>query len=314
MKKVLYRLIQFSGFFLLFCLVLIVLVSYTTPFTPYFEKMLLVNPYEMGENYERAKELDVWLESNNDTAENGNGIMLGASTIFSNINPYILGEQTGIDFFCAASNGQPPISSLQLLKYCISTDKKIDFLFMGVDHILWDFGSNECTSEWVVNNYKPGRKYVFDMVRTTDDYTVWVYFAYFSIKRLLPGTKDEFTPKEGNDVYMGKGFTCCDDTRPSKKIMPEVAHKTMSEENHRALTEIIKICRENNIEIRLFIPGFLNYKPDIVFIETFGAPYIDATPAVLDSTYYYDNWHLYCSGTTAYSYNVAALLKESLAK
>lgn len=303
MRKVFFKILQFSAFLLATCFVLILVVASSTAFTPYFEKLLFTHVALNGDNYARTQDLSKWLKQQDTNRKRA--LMLGGSTIFGNINPNILTDKTGVDFFCAASNGQPFVNSLYILEHCINEGGKPDFLFLGIDHMLWDITGVECSFDWVVNNPSPNRKYVFNMVKHADDYTLWVYYPYFVIKRMLPFTKEYFEKKPYNDEYAGKGFSCYDDKRPQERLLSVVPSKIMSTSNWNAFNKIVEICKQENIRLILFVPKFLNYTPDTRRFTALDAVMINATTMELDSTSYYDNSHLRCRGTTPYTLWIA---------
>lgn len=303
MKRLLKRILLFAGFFVVFYLVIMFVVASTTPFNADIEKFVFTNPTEVGSNYERTIELDGWISSKHNAGTAG--LILGSSTLYRNVDPQILSEKTGIDFFCAASSNQCLANSLYILEYCLSTGKKIDHLFLGVDHVLWNLDGLECSTDWIVNNYRPQRKYIFQMAAYANHYLSWIYYTYFIIKRSLPYTKDYLEPDPYYDEYRGKGFVCSNDQRETRNMQADIPMQTMSRNNHEALEKIIAICKEKNILVTLYVPKILNSNLDRNFLNTIDAEKVDATMAPVYDSFFYDNYHLRCAGTVPYTLWIA---------
>lgn len=301
MKKVFLKIAQFVSFLVAFLMLFVFLVATSTSFTSYFEELFFASATRIGDNYQRIRDFDKWIEEKR--SDRKYGLMLGGSTIFSNIDPHILSAGTGIDFFCAGSNSQTLPNSKYILQHCISSGKKIDFLFLGVDHMLWDMKGRESTADWVINNYQPARKYILQMVLHEGGSRIWLNYIYCLVKRMLPYTKEYFGTAD-NHSYSGKGFSCYTDERPCT-ILPAVPRKEMSAEYKEAFRNITEICRKENITLILFVPRFINYQPDITPFRNTDALLIDASTMQLDNKYYYDNYHLYCSGTKPYTQWIA---------
>lgn len=298
MKRLLYRIIFFAGFFTVFLLVVMMLIAYTTKYTAVVEKYCFPQPGLWGGTYQRSQHLDEWLKSSN--SDSLNGLLLGGSTVYRNINPYILTEKTGVDFFNAGSNSQALANSLVLLKYCVRSGKHIHHLVISVDHVLWDNSGLESSSDWTVNNYNPSAGYTFDMVSTARTHLLWISYLYLRVKQHTPGAHRYIDTALRGEVYVGKGFVCSSN-ETQRNVEAKVPVPEMSRKNLNALNEIVRICKEKNITLTFFNPKLLNTEYDLSVIEQQGARVIDAAAAPIDASLFYDNYHLYCKGTDFYT-------------
>ncbi len=298
MRRLLYRILLFSGFFAIFLLVFMALIAYSTKYSPAVEKYLFPQPGLWGGTYQRSQELDVWLK--NTENDSLSGLLLGGSTVYRNIDPYILSEKTGIDFFNAGSNSQALANSLVLLQHCVNSGKPIQYLVVSVDHVLWDNSGLESSSDWITNNHNPSAGYTFNMAAIARTHLLWLSYAYLRVKQYVPGSYIYVDTTLRGEVYAGKGFVCSSDQTP-RKLEVKVPIPEMSPKNYNALLEIMRICKERNITLTFFNPKLLNAEYDVSVIKQLDGKILDAATAPVDAALFYDNYHLYCRGTALYT-------------
>jgi hypothetical protein len=308
MKKIIYKLVQACGFFIILYIILMFAVALSTYFTPVLEKNIFTSPSVEARQYERTIDLDKWLKTK---TEGPKGLMLGSSSMYANLDPVILGEQTGIDFFCAANSCQTITNSEYILEYCLNNTDKIDYLFLGIDPVVWHFDGHESSVEWIANSYNLRQSCSFKMAFCSADYLLWIYYTYFTIKNLMPFKKQYPDPTKGSGYEYRKGSLCFPDTDPQELVKEMKYAADMSESNYSSLQKIITICKSNNIELRLYLPKLLYTEPNRTFLNSIDAVIIDATTAPVDTSLYRDNHHLRCGGTKAYTiYTAEAFNKQ----
>jgi len=300
MRKLLYKILKFTCFFIPFSVFVMILVASSTVVTPALEKIVFTHPTELSVTYDRIKGLDTWLETE-DTGQRG--LIIGGSTVYININPNLLSSKTGIDFYVAANPAQPLLNSVEVLKYCLDNDKKIDYVILSIDHFLWDYKNGLVSStNWLINDYKPARKHVFNMVANADNNYVWLYYAYVVVKRFLPYTKEYLKINQENIRLEDKGYACYTTNVARADFKPEfIQRRHLSEPNYNALREAIDLCKWKKIKIILFMPKILNSEFDRNELKEIDATILDATPAPVDAKLYYDNFHMQCDGATIYT-------------
>lgn len=302
MRRLLYRILLFLGFFSVFGLFFLAGVAYSTRWTVNIEEYCFPRPRLLGGTYMRSVELDEWLAHKGEVTK---GLLLGGSTVYRNINPDIFSQKTGMDFFNLGSSSQTLANSSVLLKYAVSSSGDIKNVILCIDHVLWENSGLECSTDWLVNNYNPSKKYVLDMVLVAGKPLIYSTYMYKLIKSTLPGTREYIDSViQNNEVYYHKGFVCSSDETP--RIMDAaVPIPEMSRKNRKALHEIVRLCKENNIHLTFLVPRLINAEYDLSEIKRFNHNIIDASVAPVDTSLFYDNYHLYCKGTAQYTQWIA---------
>lgn len=299
MRRLLYRILLFSGFFSAFGLFFLACVAFSTRWLVDVEEYCFPRPRLLGGTYMRSAELDKWLNQPN--ANEAKGLLLGGSTVYRNINPFTLSEKTGIDFFNAGSSSQTLANSSVLLRHAVNSSADIQYVVLCIDHVLWDNNGLECSVDWLVNNYNPATNYVFDMVVVARKPMIYTTYLYKVIKACIPGTVEYIDSSLfNNEKYYGKGFVCSSDETP-KAMEDNVPLAAMSRKNHKALLDIVSTCKERNINITFLVPKLLNTQYDLTIIKNLGVGILDASIAPVDTGLFYDNYHLYCRGTNTYT-------------
>lgn len=299
--------IKYFGFFCLFCIGYYLCVAASTAVTPSIETRLITCAGNYGYNFKRTKDLDTWLNNNN---EQPKGIVLGASTAYKNIDPHVLSTKTGINFFNAGSSSQCLVHSASILQY-ITEQTDIKYLIIESYPGIWEYSSAEGSMDWVVNNYKPQRSFVLDMVKHTNNIKLWNYWVYFSLKRSLPFTQDHLLCSPTQSIYKGDGFVYTPESIVRKNTTHE-SYSEMSDENKDALRKITAICKEKNISAVLLMAKVFNADIDNSSLQDFGIPIIDGNHFNIDSSYYYDSHHMYGRGTDSFSKWVAKEFRNSV--
>ncbi|MCB0699980.1 MAG: hypothetical protein H6551_01725 [Chitinophagales bacterium] len=280
----------------LFYLAYLLLVACSTIFTLKIEALTFTNTKTAGSNYQRTIDLDKWIAK---TSKN-KGLILGSSTAYKNINPYVLSERTGVDFFNNGSSSQCIFESAYLLDYVLE-NTEIEYLLLETFPGAWDMVGYETATDWVVNNYKPQRAYVFNTVKHANSLNLWLFYSYFYVKRSIPYTKDYLHYSPDEDNYKGLGFAYTRDSEFERVNSTYKSYDTISPLNKRSLERIINICREKNIKLILVMAKIFNADINKTILTQYDVPLIDCNNFQIDSTYYYDSHHMYGRGTDSFS-------------
>lgn len=303
MKPLLNRICLFSGYFTLFCIFFLLLIAYSTRFVPDVEAYCFSQPWMVGGTYMRTQHMDEWLQEDDNKPS---GLLLGGSTVYRNIDPYVMSEETGVDFFNAGSSSQALVNSAVLLKYCVSRGKVPRHVVLSIDPVLWGNNGHECSGDWLINERNPTKRYMFEMVALPRKPGLLIFYFYRLIKHYIPNTREYLnTEVENNEQYIGKGFVCSSNDE-KRLVEAHVQATEITNKNYEAFREIKAICKRKQINLVLFYPKLLNVSFEKEEIKRLEGDLLDASDAPIDSLLFYDNYHLYCKGTSAYTKWIAA--------
>lgn len=307
MLKLLKNVLAFALFFAAFYFVLLLIIALSTTFT-YKAENFMYKYSRISENeLRKITEFYDWLEEEDSTEK---GIILGSSTAYKNIDPAILTQKTGIDFFNCGTDAQHIAFSEKILRY-VTEDHKINYLLLDVVPVLWENDSQESAIKWAAHNSYPYKS--FKMVAAENNITLWYYYFYFLMKRMIPSAKYAMEAPLPNWVYKGKGHLCIDNATNINYVNPEKYNK-ISTANIRALNRIAGICRDRNIKLIVSIPKVLNGDIDEKLVEVEGACFINAEDYSIDSFYLRDSHHMSCNGAARYSQWLGDQLSNCLAE
>lgn len=307
MRHFIINIIKYLGYFCLFYIVFCSCLALTTIKTPRLESALMTCAGNYGRNFVRTKDLDKWIDKKTDDPK---GVIIGSSTAYRNINPFILTEETNINFFNLGSSSQSLLHSAPILDY-VTKNTDVDYVLLDCYPGTWNNNKVEAATDWVVNNYKPQRKYVLDMVLKVNNMKLWLYYTYFCIKRTIPFTNDFLFCAPDNGNYVGKGFVYTPDEVNRSPIKHE-RYNFISEENDDALQKIIKLCKERDIQLVLLMPKVFDAEIDYALLTGYNIPLIYGDRFDVDTTYYYDSHHMYGKGTDSFSKWVAKEVTKTL--
>lgn len=307
MTRTILNIIRFTVFFIAFYIIVMLLIAASTVFTFGVEKFFFKTLHISSFNGQRAQELEEWLAT--DTPRPA-GVILGSSSICLNVNPYVLSDNTGIDFFMAGNDGQPISNSLNMLQYCLRSGKRLDYVLLGIDHLVWDFKDEGAALEWMITNSNPYRRHLLEMAVDAHSSEVAMIYSYLLVKKLLPLSKNYYKAPPAYTHYRGKGYICSSKEREKLQFSAIVEDRTFSANNYNAANEIINTCKANNITLILLKPKLINYNGRNDTLDNKGVPVIDASEAPVDTTLYFDNYHMYCEGGTVYSQWIAEEINQ----
>lgn len=310
MKRTILNITGFTVFFIAFYSMVMLLIAVSTVFTFDVEKFFFKYLHFGSYNDQRAIELDHWLAEDKGQTT---GLITGSSSICLNINPHILTDNTGIDFFMAGNDGQPISISLTLLKYCLGSGKKIDYFILGIDPVAWNMKDEGSALEWIVTHPDPYKRHLFEMAINSGSRKIAIIYSYLLVKRLLPFSKYLYTPPSTHTHYIGKGYGCSQMDRAKIPFEDSVHQRIIKPINYNSALEIIQICRENNIKLIMLKPKLVNFYGKADTLDKTGAIVIDANAAPVDTSLYFDNYHMYCDGGTVYSQWIAGEINKIIA-
>lgn len=302
MKKTIIHIIRYLVFFIAFYSIVMLLIATSTAFTFDVEKFFFKTVHISSYNGQRAQQLKEWLAED---TQRPAGIILGSSSICLNVNPYVLGNNTGIDFFMAGNEGQPISNSLNMLQYCLRSGKKPKYVLLGIDHLVWDFKDEGAALEWMITDSNPYQKHLLEMAVDAHSSEVAMIYSYLLLKKLLPFSKYYYKAPPSYTHYIGKGYICSSKDREKLQFSATVDDRTFSTNNYNAANEIINTCKANDITLILLKPKLINYNGRNDTLDNKGVPVIDASEAPVDTSLYFDNYHMYCEGGTVYSQWIA---------
>lgn len=301
MKKLVTNILTFSCCFLCFYFCVNIFIAASTSFSPAVENKLLKYAKVTKTTEQKIYDLEQWLQK--DSAKE-TGIILGSSTAYMNINPQVITDETGVDFFNCGTSSQTITHSAVILKYILDKHKP-DYLLLDVYPGMWDTEITETPMEWAVNHPHPYHIFIFRLVAGEKSVGLWNHYLYSLIKRCLPFANYKNTNSLAE--YMGKGHVCLNETLAMKNDITRI-YTSMSASNKEALEEIQGICNSNDIELFILLPKPLNAEVNKEVLKKVSAVIIDAEEFV-DRSYYRDYDHMHCDGAARFSHWLSAELK-----
>ncbi len=307
--KVFLKNIALLGLVLLIGILLILsIIAYSTNYTFLLEKLTFGNTNQWGSNYERSVDFISWTEKH----DRPKGLILGSSTAYRNINPFILDSITKIDWYNLGNSSQTIDISNKLLGIALSKTK-LDYVLLDLYPMLKKGDDYESAFDWIKNStFTDEEKFKF-LCSVDLDTKIISQYLYRSIKNKIPSVKivvDE--PLNGN--YLGKGFVCSD------KLLALEADTFSKSTNHISidnnLTTLIKICKKENIQLIISLTPELG-KSNKLDLKENHFIVINNDDFILASKsyhYYYDSHHLTCEGSRVFSEVLARKLLIPLNK
>ena len=264
-------------------------------------------------------------------SENVDVLMLGASLIYTGVDPYLIEENTGKTAFDASSSAQPVDGSVALLKEALKHHKIKEVYFdithseamMGVPHNQ----RNDLFSVYLVSDFLPRgwNRTSYLLQASSPEYYLNGFFpAKRSMKRLLDFDYiGNLLAKKGTAAYRnygydyithetqryaGKGYVPSTEAAETHMFYTSDGSKpfirdTVTEEWKSEIQEMIQICRDNDIklvmislpvtDVQLCAEG--NWDEAVSFIREFLEPYdVDYVDFnLLDRNYFpkADSWY-----------------------
>jgi len=274
---------------------------YTNKFESHFFRYRGV--FEWGSTYERSIDLLKWSEKE----KNNKGLILGSSVAYRNINPYILQNNTKIDWFNCASSSQSPIVSSALLKNPVKY--KTEFLILDLYYNIITNKGFEGIEDWINNSqFELGLKYKL-ISQTQKSFKLYMK-AFYTWVRSKINPKLRFIKSNRNGTYIGKGFVCS----PNGMYPIESVDTSFKKVNYFKIDKLVNLvnkCKEKRIQLILVKPPVVNRitndnldafckKNNIYSIDFEKNNFISRHKNQLNKMYY-DNHHMTCFGSEIYS-------------
>lgn len=292
MSRLLKNISVFLCFFAMFYLLVMFVTLCSTYFTAEVEKKLFVNTQAGGGNYYRIPDAELWLKDTSGTQPRG--LLLGSSTVYRNINPYILSERTGINFFNQGSSNQTLEASYIILQEILKKYNHIDYMLLDVSPVLWQENIDGAAIDWGVNNRTPVSDIPFRMVLRCSSFKVKRLYLYNVFKRVVPIGKDQVV--EGFfTTYYGKGWVRVNDNTPRENVENKV-FSSISTANKEALLGILDLVNRHSIKLFVYISYPVKAKVDERVISDIVPEYFTSIGAGLSDSMYYDSHHMYENG------------------
>ncbi len=299
MKKFTLRLILIITITLFAYVSLFFVVGLSTLITPKIESITFKNLNIFGSTYLRSIDFNIWAKIKN---ANKKGLILGSSTAYRNINPYILEEATNIDWFNLGSSAQSPNISLLLIKDAIQKTK-IDYILLDLFSEYTNSNGNESAIDWIKNsNLSTPVKFRF-LTESKLDVKKTNVFLYWSIKKQIP-SKKYFSGLKNNGEYIGKGFVCYTPNSITN-FNSQKNRKFRVIETNSTIQEIISLCKQKDIKLIINICPVIGLKN----ISTIEYPFVlnndDFVKDTNNFRLFFDTCHMTCDGSKKYSYTIA---------
>jgi hypothetical protein len=273
-------------------------VAISTNFTPRLETQLFGQTNEWGNSYNRITDFKSWEKS----LSNGpKGIILGSSTAYRNINPFILDDVTKMNWFNLGSSSQSPVVSLALLKQITeSPSHDISFVLFDVSVPVIDNNGYESVFDLITNS-KLEVSHKLELFSIEPSLKMLNHLIYRSVKASLSG-RDYLIKNQSNGEYLGKGFTCSPSAN-TEFHLSDFESGVQSLRMTQEINEIIELCKEEKIQLIINVSPVLNHTTRIEI----RSDNIITNDEFNDSTaIYFDALHFNCKGSAVYSRKLAS--------
>lgn len=282
----------------------LLLIAYSTNYTFLVEKIIFGNTNQWGSNYERSSDFISWVKKH----DRPKGLILGSSTAYRNINPFILDSITKIDWYNLGNSSQTLDISNELLLIALSKTK-LDYVLLDLYPMLKEGDDYESTFDWIKNSTLTNSE-KFNLLKKVDvDTKIIFQFFYRSIKNTVPSTT-LFISEEKNGSYLGKGFVCSDKlmSLATDTFTNSINHITLNDD----LSRLIALCNKENIKLIISITPELGKSNQVDFIDNSvvminNDDFVNANNSYL---YYYDSHHLTCEGSRVFSESLGRKISE----
>jgi hypothetical protein len=261
---------------------------------------------DAGSTLERYADFERWSK-----AEHSKPIALivGSSTAYRNIDPYILDSLTRYTWFNLASSSQTVEVSAALAKIAYARLHRIDVLLIDIYPEISDIKNYESVYDWVNNStFSFTDKYALMRTATLD--LRLVNAGYYRWLQHALGWKVQLQPTTNKGNYVGKGYAYSlkkpnNDWSPIRK-----GKKIKLAENVQSL---IRWAKDHNIKV------IVNIAPDLSF--TYEAKALDKSSLIFThNTFlsgaknafqlFYDSHHMTRQGGIMYTNQLARKINQ----
>lgn len=293
------RILRLGLLFLLSILVGLVLIALSTNLTLKLEQKSFGHMTHWGSSWERITEFEKWATS---TSAKPRGLIIGSSTAYRNLNPYIFESHTAVNWFNYGSSGQSPAISLTLLQHAFERCH-FNYVVFDIYGPVVQLEGLESAHDLIYNS-KLDFWLKTKLVCGYPEGKLWLRYLYFYTKQLVPSSAYVIEdPKNG--TYLKKGFVCSN--QPALKQYKK-APKRYRVPDFAELSKIAALCKVHGSKLILNISPSLEgsfslpaafKKYPIIQVKSFHNP-----------AHFYDTHHMTCEGANLYSEQVAQQLKK----
>ena len=285
----LYMVIVFTG--LMFC------ISSTTFFTSRIETLAGLSGWEQGATFERTGDLNEWLE--NDINES-RLLLIGASSSFRNINPFIVDSLLGVNSFNAGSPGMS-VGVAYYLVESISKEIELDLVVLDINPLVWGSYRTRTIDDWILNSKDPFKNYIVHLTLNRGYFKQYILLYYRFIKYLNPLSKRKALSFDKSRKYIGKGMECLDKT--DFNYLYQDRSIEWSDDNLLHLTKFNELSKKRNFELNLLITPVIDIKIDLSEIKQYKniIHNMNNYQSKYKKEWFNDEVHLNCIGASKYS-------------
>ena len=295
------RILRLGLLFILSILVGLVLIALSTNLTLKLEQKSFGHMTHWGSSWERITEFEKWATS---PSAKPRGLIIGSSTAYRNLNPYIFESQTGVNWFNYGSSGQSPAISLTLLQHAFERCH-FNYVVFDIYGPVVQLEGLESAHDLIYNS-KLNFWLKTKLVCGYPEGKLWLRYLYFYTKQLVPSRAYVIEdPKNG--TYLKKGFVCSN--QPALKQYKK-APERYKVPDFPELSKIAALCKAHGSKLILNISPSLEgsfslpaafKKYPIIQVKSFHNP-----------AHFYDTHHMTCEGANLYSEQVARKLLKKL--
>lgn len=294
------RILRLGLLFILSILVGLVLIALSTNLTLKLEQKSFGHMTHWGSSWERITEFEKWATS---PSAKSRGLIIGSSTAYRNLNPYIFESHTAVNWFNYGSSGQSPAISLTLLQHAFERCH-FNYVVFDIYGPVVQLEGLESAHDLIYNS-KLDFWLKTKLVCGYPEGKLWLRYLYFYTKQLVPSSAYVIEdPKNG--TYLKKGFVCSN--QPALKQYKK-APKRYKVPDFPELYEIAALCKAHGAKL------ILNFTPQLGKIQKLHPAYksfyqMKHPEFCARPDLFYDTSHMTCEGANLYSEQVAQQLKK----
>lgn len=303
MKELIRKIFLYLLLLIVVNLLIMVMVALSTNYTSMIERGVYKIRNAHGATFWRATDVGQWIQGKDKKA-----LILGSSTAYRNLDPFVLDSLTNYSWFNMGSSSQTPALSLKLLRE-ICKQGKVDLVLFDYYHGLQAEDDYESTFDWIKNSdWSMQQKW--DLIsKGTLDIKILQQLLYRSLKKTING-KNYILDERASGLYKGKGFVCSD---KSKALAKEFrVHKMEEIQFDKSVKEIVEFCHEMKIPIVIHIAAELEtqyelkgFPSDLALLDG-----QDFGRAINHYQFFYDTHHMTCEGSGVYSAHLAERIRK----
>ena len=286
------------------------IVAYSTNYSRSLESYLFGNNEIWGSTYQRSLDFEKWL--GNPDKHQKMGLIIGSSTVYRNVDPFIFDTATDLNWFNVGSSCQCVKTSFELLKKAERTTH-LSVVFLDLCPGLVTNNGYEGVTDWVINSSLSFTEEVGFLMSTEIDMKLINQFLYRTIKRHIK-SKEHFLPAPTNGTYRGKGFVCSDVSAPLKNANGLPGNK-FNMDIASIVGDIAAFCKQSNIRLIVNVAPGINTENETP-VTPEGYVLINNDDFIkndsLSYRHFYDKYHMTCDGSQAYSRSIVAKLSAQI--